>query len=338
MPSDDVSAQLIAAIHEQRVSSLPDTAAFVEAKTACVRIGTEIAEELERLVEELSTLGIEATPEPDHRRPRQFHAGSLTIDRRHLGTAVRVLSERGLTPPFEPTEGRLAAVAAVRPSLRFHRFDGHTTRLTVVFGEPAPRRLPSIVRPTALDIASRDAPLWRLVADRVARSVGQRLGATQPPLAENDFLGTPQSLLRPLLTAAGVGPDDVVMDLGCGDGRVVIDAAQTFGCRAIGVEVVEELAARARANVEAAALDDVVEIREGPVQTAALGDGTVLFAFLPSHLVGGVVERCLRAGRPGARIVVHEQLPLQPNLSPDRSLPIVADDALTVAHLWTVPG
>ncbi len=338
---DPDTRTLIEAIHDQRVPALAGSAAGADATTAaavdaCGRIGAQVADEVAALVEALRVAGVDAATDDDVGRPRSFHAGAITIGRADLVAAADVLAGHGLLPPFEATPGRFAAVAAFRPSLRFLRFDGHTTRITLELREPAPTRLPGPIRPTVLDIAGRDAPRWRYVLDRGARVLAGRLGATAAPTAENDFLGTPDALIEPVLAAAGVQADDIVMDLGCGDGRVAIEAARRFGCRAIGVEVVPDLAARARAAVDAAGVADRVEIREAPVQATSLADATVLFVFLPSQLVPAVVQRCLDTARPGARVIVHEQMRLPAELDPDESVPVVADDALTVAHLWRV--
>ncbi|NIR35472.1 MAG: methyltransferase domain-containing protein, partial [Actinobacteria bacterium] len=77
------------------------------------------------------------------------------------------------------------------------------------------------------------------------------------------FLSTPASLLEPLLEVADPGPDDVVVDLGCGDGRLVVAAASAFGCRSVGVESSETLARKAEASAAAAGLGSLVEIVHG---------------------------------------------------------------------------
>ena len=83
-----------------------------------------------------------------------------------------------------------------------------------------------------------------------------------------------------LLELAGVGPRDVVYDLGAGDGRIPIAAAQTFGARGVGIEIDPALVTQARANARQAGVEDEVEFRLGDMYAADVRSATVVTLFL----------------------------------------------------------
>jgi cyclopropane fatty-acyl-phospholipid synthase-like methyltransferase len=83
-------------------------------------------------------------------------------------------------------------------------------------------------------------------------------------------------VVRALLELAHVGPDDIVYDLGSGDGRIPIAAAREFGARGVGVEIDPNLVARARANAREAGVDDRVEFRLGDMYAADVRPATVV--------------------------------------------------------------
>ena len=69
--------------------------------------------------------------------------------------------------------------------------------------------------------------------------------------------------------------------------------------------------------------------------SASFKDATTVFLFLPPATVALLLPRLLEALPKGGRVIAHEQSPLQTPISPDRSAPLFAGSALTVAHLWT---
>lgn len=147
------------------------------------------------------------------------------------------------------------------------------------------------------------------------------------------FFVTPSSLVEPLLRFADAGPDELVVDLGCGDGRFLVGAAQ-LGCRARGVESDPKLVDLARAAVSAAAVDDRVDVVHGDATDANLDDADVVVMFLPVGTVRELLPNVLSRLRPGARLIVHEQQRLLTTVSPDRSVPIASPAGVTVAHRW----
>lgn len=111
------------------------------------------------------------------------------------------------------------------------------------------------------------------------------------------------AVVRAMLELATVGPDDVVYDLGSGDGRIVITAAREFGARGVGIEIDPKLVERARQNAVSGGVADRVEFRVGDMYQADVRPATVVTLFL--HPEPNLKLRPkLRADlRPGARVV-----------------------------------
>ncbi len=91
---------------------------------------------------------------------------------------------------------------------------------------------------------------------------------------------TPMPVVRALLELAEVGPQDLVYDLGSGDGRIPIMAAKEFGARAVGIEIDPALVAQAQANAREAGVEDKVEFRPGDMYAADVRSATVVTLFL----------------------------------------------------------
>ncbi|KAL6051563.1 Class I SAM-dependent methyltransferase [Balamuthia mandrillaris] len=115
------------------------------------------------------------------------------------------------------------------------------------------------------------------------------------------FISTPKEVLLKVLKLAQVTRDDVVYDLGCGDGRLCIAAALKYGCRAVGVEIESQVAELARHAVELNGVGHLVEIRQEDLQKSDISDGTVfIFYLLPDSLDAIkplLIERLQKGGR-----------------------------------------
>jgi predicted RNA methylase len=134
-----------------------------------------------------------------------------------------------------------------------------------------------------------------------------------------------------MLLLAGVGPSDLVYDLGSGDGRIPIIAAQKYGARGIGIELDPALVARARQNAADGGVADRVTFMVGDLFTADLSSATVITLYLSPNILKQM-EPGLRALKPGTRIVSH-QFPIG-GWPPDRRVTIDEAEIL----LWIVPA
>jgi len=120
------------------------------------------------------------------------------------------------------------------------------------------------------------------------------------------FVPTPPEVVERMLEIAAVGRNDVVYDLGCGDGRMVIAAARTRGCRAVGIELDAALIEECQAAAEREGVTKLVRFLRMDAAKASLTEATVLTLYLlPESLetLSPAFERDLRAG---ARIVSHD--------------------------------
>jgi SAM-dependent methyltransferase len=113
---------------------------------------------------------------------------------------------------------------------------------------------------------------------------------------------TPPPVVAKMLDLAHVGPGDVVYDLGCGDGRIVIEAAKR-GARGVGVDIDPRRIREARENARAAGVEDRVEFREEDLFQTDVGPATVVTLFLWPHVNLRLRPRLLERLRPGARVV-----------------------------------
>lgn len=120
------------------------------------------------------------------------------------------------------------------------------------------------------------------------------------------FVPSPLLVVEKMLTLAGVGPGDTVYDLGCGDGRIIIMAAQTFGAQAVGVELDEKLYRSTLSRIRQLNLQDKVKVIHGDLLEVDLSPATVVTLYLlPSanEKVRPNLEKYLSFG---ARVVSHD--------------------------------
>jgi cyclopropane fatty-acyl-phospholipid synthase-like methyltransferase len=147
------------------------------------------------------------------------------------------------------------------------------------------------------------------------------------------FVPTPQAVVYEMLKLARVGAGDVVYDLGSGDGRVVILAAQEYGARGVGIELDPPLVEISRHVARDADVDDKVTFVEGDLFTADVSKATVVTLFLSLSVNRQLEEKLRRELRPGARVVSH-QFPIG-NWPPDS---VVRAGDGTNLYLWTIPA
>jgi precorrin-6B methylase 2 len=142
---------------------------------------------------------------------------------------------------------------------------------------------------------------------------------------------TPPEVVRTMLELAAVRPADVVYDLGCGDGRIVIGAAK-LGARGVGVDLDPARVREARENARAAGVEDRVEIRQGDLFETDVSPASVVMLFLQPELNLRLRPRLLAQLRPGSRIVSHWHD--MGDWAPERTIPIAGRNV----YLWTVPA
>jgi len=150
------------------------------------------------------------------------------------------------------------------------------------------------------------------------------------------FVPTPSDVAARMLVLANVAKGDVVYDLGSGDGRLLIEAAKQYGCRAVGIEIKHELCELSRERARQAEVSRLVTIREEDLFQSNFDDATVVAIYL----FPGLLERLkpkFEQFKPGTRIVSHQFA--IPGITPDETVTMQSSetgDRHTI-YLWTAP-
>jgi SAM-dependent methyltransferase len=129
---------------------------------------------------------------------------------------------------------------------------------------------------------------------------------TQEPIPEVPYVPTPEEVVVEMLKMAGVTQNDIVYDLGCGDGRIVITAAKLFGARGVGVDNDPNLIRQSNENALKAGVTDRVKFVEQDLFETDVREATVVALYLLPELNLQLRPKLLRDLRPGSRIVAHE--------------------------------
>ena len=119
------------------------------------------------------------------------------------------------------------------------------------------------------------------------------------------YIATPDDVVDRMLALAQVTREDVVYDLGCGDGRIPIAAAKKYGARGVGLDLDPKLIALAQSNARAAGVDALVDFRVENVLTADVSTASVVTLYLLSSSNERLRPLLVRQLKPGARIVSH---------------------------------
>ena len=158
---------------------------------------------------------------------------------------------------------------------------------------------------------------------------------------EVPFVVTPDNVTLAMLQLAGVGPEDYVIDLGSGDGRIVILAARRFGARGLGIEIVDALVEESRASAQAAGVASRALFRQQDLFETDLAPASVVTMYLLPEVNLQLRPKILKL-RPGTRIVSHDWD--MGDWKPDKSVVVDAPDKTiglekkSTVHLWVVPA
>ncbi|HXW04631.1 MAG TPA: class I SAM-dependent methyltransferase [Vicinamibacterales bacterium] len=167
-------------------------------------------------------------------------------------------------------------------------------------------------------------------------ATGSAVGlAPQQPARPPDifFVPTREPVADAMLQLAGVTAADIVYDLGSGDGRILVLAAQKYGARGVGIEIHPRLVGISRQVARDAGLGHLVTFVEGDLFEADISEATVVTLYLSTVVNRRLEPKLRRELRPGTRIVSH-QFPLD-SWRPERT--VRAEDG-TDLYLWRVPG
>jgi len=137
----------------------------------------------------------------------------------------------------------------------------------------------------------------------VTLSSGAGVPAAQQSLAP--YVPTPQGIVEKMLQLADVTANDVVYDLGCGDGRIVITAAKKYGARAVGVDIDPERIKESQANAKKEGVEKLVTFKLEDAMKVDISEATVVTLYLLSSSNAILRPILTKQLKPGARIVSH---------------------------------
>jgi len=143
------------------------------------------------------------------------------------------------------------------------------------------------------------------------------------------YVPTPEPVVRAMLDLVRPGPNDLIFDLGCGDGRIVVTAAQKFGARGVCVDIDPDRVAEARENARRAGVSGMIQVIQGDLFKLDLGRATVITLYLLPSLNLQLRPK-LQKLAPGTRIVSHAFD--MGDWAPDRKLTVDGKDV----YFWVV--
>ncbi len=159
------------------------------------------------------------------------------------------------------------------------------------------------------------------------------------PSLDVPYVPTTDEAVQAMLKLAGVKSADLVYDLGCGDGRIVIAAAKTYGAHGVGIDIDPQRIAEARKEAQAAGVESLVRFVEGDLFKADIRPATVVTLFLLNSVNLRLRPKLQQDLKPGTRIVSNTFD--MGDWKADKELMIDSDDAGAFLsrhlYLWIIP-
>lgn len=207
-----------------------------------------------------------------------------------------------------------------------------TPTILEAFGLPLSKLTPP------LDGISLTRPDSRLSANIGPSGSRQQVMAELKEIREPDviFVPTPQDVVDRMLELVKVNKNDLLYDLGCGDGRIVVTAARRYGCKAVGYDIDPERIKESLENVEKSNVGHLVRIEQKDIFTLDLSKANVITLYLLPELNVKLIPQ-LDKLRPGSRIVSHDFR--MRGVKPDKVVKLVSDEDYEEhkIYVWTSP-
>ena len=166
--------------------------------------------------------------------------------------------------------------------------------------------------------------------------VFQLAASGQEMFFEVPFVPTPEKVVAVMINMGDVGKDDVLYDLGCGDGRIVITAAAELGTHGVGIDIDPERIRECRENAVKADVVDKVSFYEHDLFDADISDATVITLYLLTNVNIRLRPKILREVKPGTRIVSHNYA--MGEWEPDLSCKVNGEMNVHTVYYWVVPA
>jgi len=177
----------------------------------------------------------------------------------------------------------------------------------------------------------------------VASCAGSLAAADDVPRSGGPYVPTPQAVVDEMLNMARVGPDDFVIDLGSGDGRIVLTAASRYRARGMGVDIDGELVDLSNAEARRQGVDKLVRFQQQDVLQTRISDATVIALYLLPELMHSLRDRIYSQLKPGTRVVSHDFSFIE--WLPDRKVTLEVTEKYAMpgpwqstVYLWVVPA
>src|SRR6516162_1130054 len=177
---------------------------------------------------------------------------------------------------------------------------------------------------------------WITIAVTVLSAPGTAQTPEPKPTPDIHYVPTSGGVTDAMLKLAAVRPDDVVYDLGSGDGRIVIAAARDFGARGVGIEIDPSLVAYSQEQARKAGVADRVTFRADDLFEVNLADATVVALYLSYDMNLRLRPKLFRELRAGSRIVSHD-FDMGADLLPNQTIQVTWRDRRSNVFLWVVP-
>lgn len=149
------------------------------------------------------------------------------------------------------------------------------------------------------------------------------------------FVPTPQEVVDKMLELAEVKKNDLIYDLGCGDGRIVVTAAREYGARGIGYDIDPQRVMESLENVRINNVEKLVRIEQKDIFTLDLSDANVITLYLLPRLNVQLIPQ-LEKLKPGTRIVSHD-FDMQGVVTPEKEVTVYAGEQHHTIYMWTAP-
>jgi SAM-dependent methyltransferase len=157
------------------------------------------------------------------------------------------------------------------------------------------------------------------------------------PLPRPDiaYIPTPSEIISSALSLAKIVKGDVIYDLGCGDGRVAIAAAKTWGIRAVGIDIDPNRIQEAKQNAEAAGVERLVEFRLQNLFECDFSDASIIFIYLLPHLNLRLKPKLFHQLKPGTRIISRDFD--MGDWQPDQLITVREIEEESTIYYWLIP-
>ena len=270
-----------------------------------------------------------------------IHSVALTISSNDLESSVELLESVGYEPKPRYDSALWKRYTLIFDNHAFMSNDEREFRLQLYWDKPKGliTKLPKRLHPRVDDLAAVSLPISFISAYSLVKLIRHLLGYQQLNATSlGPFLGTPIGLIPDLLQFSGLQDGQHIVDIGCGDGRILLRAATSFDCYAVGYETDPALVATAQEAVSNTAQPDLAErvaIHLMDARDADVSQADVVFIFLPVTALKTLVPALLFKMKPGAVLLAHEQKQIYPTtVTPEEQRALIHRDGVTIVHKW----